>query len=189
MTVLHALSGLLSCGTASFENGEAMNEVTLCGMPVRVDEDGLICLTDMWKASGGDNKNRVKYFLDNDQTLAFMRVVEKGGNPPFKKTVGRNGGTWAHKLVAYKYAAWINPEFEYGVYTVLDRFFTGQLVLPQQELHEHVIKVKLSEECGSFHGKGLNKRRWEKKDLEQEGLTLLRKYQHQFNFTPLSLLK
>ena len=29
-----------------------MTELSLFNKPVRVDRDGMICLTDMWKASG-----------------------------------------------------------------------------------------------------------------------------------------
>ena len=34
------------------------NHVLLCGHKVRINEDGLISLTDMWKASGEKQKNK-----------------------------------------------------------------------------------------------------------------------------------
>ncbi len=160
-------------------------------MPVRVDDDGLVSLTDMWRARGSKDDEKPKDFLKSKQTKAFLSVLEtKGTIIPLRTFRGGNdAGTWAHKLVAYKFAAWIDPEFEYGVYTVLDGYFNKELVInPQQKLHDHVLKVKTSEAIASLHGKGLNQRRWEKQELEQEGLKLLQEYQQQFNFTPQALL-
>ena len=161
-------------------------------MPVRVDDSGMISLTDMHKASGGEKKNLPSYFLANDKTKSFIVELEATtGNPAVRKiNGGKTPGTWSDKLLAYKYAAWIDPKFEVGVYTVLDKFFTGEMIVrPQQELHDFALKARISKEHGSFHGKGLNQRRWEKQELEQEGLRLLQKYQHQFNFTPQALLR
>ena len=137
-----------------------MKTVTLCDMPVRINEQGMVSLTDMWKASGKENKKQPALFLANDGTSEFIRVLDgKLGNPSLRKNRGgRTSGTWGQKLLAYKYASWIDPEFEVGVYTVLDKFFTGELIVrPQQELHDFALKARLSKEHGSFHGKGLNK--------------------------------
>ena len=84
-----------------------LKTVDLCDIPVRVDGE-MVCLTDMWRASGSERKNRAVEFLRNDKTAAFVSVLEKVGNPTFYTESGRNGGTWSHKLIAYKYAAWIN---------------------------------------------------------------------------------
>jgi hypothetical protein len=36
-------------------------------------------------------------------------------------------GTFAHKLIAYKYAAFLDSDFEAGAFIILDKFFTGEL--------------------------------------------------------------
>ncbi len=160
--------------------------VELFDSPVRIDQDGMVSLTDMWKASGKANKKQPSLFLANDGTAAFIEVLNaKLGFPSLRKSRGgSDAGTWADKLLAYKYAAWIDPEFEVGVYTVLDKFFSGELVVnPFQELHDHVLRVKISEQLGSFHGKGLSQRRMEKLDLDREGRKLVKRYQLQLTFT------
>ena len=58
---------------------------------------------------------RINDFLNNQQTKDFMRVLEANintENPVIKSEVGRYGGTYMHKRLAYKFAAWLNPEFE-----------------------------------------------------------------------------
>ncbi len=143
---------------------------------VRIDDDDYISLTDMWKASGGDGKDQVQKFLINETTKNFISTldsntgirslrIQRGGSKP---------GTWAHKLVAYKYASWISPEFEIGTYGVLDKYFSGELVQgPFHQLHDHLKRTIESEDKGSFHGKGLSDRKKEKKELHDEGIKLL----------------
>ena len=163
-----------------------LKTVDLCDIPVRVDGE-MVCLTDMRRASGSERKNRAVEFLRNDKTAAFVSVLEKVGNPTFYTESGRNGGTWAHKLIAYKYAAWINPEFEVSVYTTLDKFFAGQLLQPQQELHDHLLQCRLSQQIGSFHGRGLNARRLQKAELEGREVALIAKYQYQLSLIHTAL--
>ena len=91
--------------------------------PIRVDEDGYICLTDM-----------IKYFpnkrLDNwmvlKSTKDFIDVLLntlnpsdlKGGkNTVLKRKRGKyDGGTYAHELIALEFATWLSPEFKLMVY-------------------------------------------------------------------------
>ena len=68
-----------------------MKELMLCGHPVRVDDQDMICITDIWKASGSEQKNRPKYFLENVQTRQLARLMEKGGITPFYTILGRHG--------------------------------------------------------------------------------------------------
>lgn len=160
-----------------------MKNLMLCEQTVRVDDDGFVSLTDMWKASGEVNKTRPKYFLKNDQTESFISALwAKGGISPLKKIKGgKNPGTWAHKLVAYKYAGWIDPVFEVGVYKVLDAYFSGELVNKDgwKALHDYVIDERFSKAMGSFHGKGLSKRRKELTELQKRHLELVDEFQMQ----------
>ncbi len=165
-----------------------MKEVLLCDKTVRVDDNGMICLTDMWKASGQLDENQPSHFLRNSKTKAYIRALEAKLQKCSLKKIrgGNNAGTWAEKLLAYDYAGWIDPKFKIGTYTVLDKFFNRELLLPQQELHEHTLRDAISKEWGSYHGKGLSLRRWQKIQLEREKALLLKKYQFEFE---LELLK
>ena len=159
----------------------SVSQVQLCGKQVRIDEEGMVSLTDMWKASGGKSNSKVNDFLRLDKTSDFIRVVEKAGNPAIRKIAGRRGGTWAHKLVAYKYASWIDPEFEVGVYTILDQFFSGELkpaLSPYEELQILEQEIKVLELKGSFHGKGLATYQHEKSQKRQRALKLISQVQN-----------
>ncbi|MFP2768056.1 KilA-N domain-containing protein [Oceanisphaera sp. KMM 10153] len=161
-----------------------MKELILCNQKVKVAEDGMVSLTDMWKAAGGKNKDRPKYFLKNDRTVAFVDELTKGENPPLRITKGGSeSGTWGCKYLAYKYAAWIDPAFEVGVYRILDQFFSGELQSrPHRELHDFLLKERVSVDMGSLAGRALRIRRIEKTELEQERGRLEHKYQLQITY-------
>ena len=166
-----------------------MKNLTLCDRTVRINDDGMVSLTDMWRASGQANKSRPKYFLENDKTKAFIEALSaKGGNPPLMTVKGgsQESGTWAHKLVAYKYASWIDPIFEVGAYTVLDKFFAGELEHKEpdwQALHDFVLDERFSRKLGKFHGKGLAQRRVDLLKLKERHVQLLKEFQYQLELT------
>ncbi|QQJ34829.1 KilA-N domain-containing protein [Salmonella enterica subsp. enterica serovar Krefeld] len=55
-----------------------MKAITLFNTPIRVDESGMICLTDMWKASGKSESESPYHYLRNKQTKEFLsRAGEK----------------------------------------------------------------------------------------------------------------
>jgi hypothetical protein len=94
----------------------------------------MVNATDMIKAF--PNK-RMSDFSNSQQTKDFIDALEKKlntGNPVFKSKPGRYGGTWMHKLLAYKFAAWLNPEFEIFVYSVFDKFIKERLESQQRQL-------------------------------------------------------
>jgi hypothetical protein len=55
-----------------------MKSLTLFNQPIRVGEDGMICLTDMWKASGKSDAESPYHYLRNKQT--------KSSWPSWRKT-------------------------------------------------------------------------------------------------------
>lgn len=78
---------------------------------------------------------RVSKFLENDSTKAFIEAVklyQKGGNLNMKSeddimiTKGRSG-TWMHRILALKFAAWLDPEFELWVYCTIDKLMFGDI--------------------------------------------------------------
>ncbi|VFT07115.1 KilA-N domain-containing protein [Escherichia coli] len=54
-----------------------MKAITLFNTPIRVDESGMICLTDMWKASGKSESESPYHYLRNKQTKEFLAELEK----------------------------------------------------------------------------------------------------------------
>ncbi|EPP1450164.1 KilA-N domain-containing protein, partial [Shigella sonnei] len=104
-----------------------MKSLTLFNQPIRIGEDGMICLTDMWKASGKSESESPYHYLRNKQTKEFLAELEKNHESVVFTERGVHGGTYGGKFVAYDYAAWLNPGFKYAAYKVLDDYFTGEL--------------------------------------------------------------
>lgn len=77
-------------------------------------------LLKQWNESVG-MKKEVKDFFNNKNTKEFLQVLENdkdflnGGNSPYLKSRGKNGGTWMHPYLFIKFAMWINPKFELQV--------------------------------------------------------------------------
>ena len=165
-----------------------MKELTLFNTKIKVTDDGLISLTDMYKAafsSGKARRNHRPYdFLRIDSTKLFIDELSKGGLRPYLKIIrGKQGGTYVDKFIAYKYAAYLDPAFEVGVYQVVDKFFSGEIrYQPQQELHDFAMRESLSIRVSSEAGRLLNKRKYEKALLEQEKTMLEQKYQIKIEF-------
>ena len=97
-------------------------------------ESDLVNATDMLKAFPEKKMNN---FLRLEQTKNFIKVLEekmssfsdtlKSASNENQVLIVKKGksnnydqGTWMHKLLAYKFAAWLNPNFELFVYSVFD---------------------------------------------------------------------
>ena len=70
-----------------------------------------------------------KDFLKNDDTKLFLNECLKKENSPFlivEKEEDlvistQKSGTWMHRILAIKFAAWLNPKFELWVYVTIDK--------------------------------------------------------------------
>ena len=123
-------------------NQEKYQMIPYGGSQITLFSDGFndyISLTEMAKA--WKDRNAIQTFLKNKQTLEFLIAWEKRHNPNFRgghlspalefikknnkltvdvwiKTTNaigifaRNTGTFAHKDIAIRFAAWLSPEFE-----------------------------------------------------------------------------
>lgn len=76
---------------------------------------------------------RIDFFLKAEHTKAFLEALEFtpfGGNSrPLKRseiiqTKGQSG-TWMHRILALKFAAWLDPKFELWVYQTIDDILFG----------------------------------------------------------------
>lgn len=78
-----------------------MKAITLFNTPIRVDESGMICLTDMWKASGKSESESPYHYLRNKQTKEFLAELEKNHESVVFTERGVHGGTYpGHQLAA-----------------------------------------------------------------------------------------
>lgn len=99
---------------------------------IRQDAEGRYCLNDLHRASGGANKDRPVYFLDNQRTKDYI-VYLSSRNPDCLNPVrivlgkGRMQGTYVCKKLVYEYAAWISNDFKDRVWEAYDALTEGRL--------------------------------------------------------------
>jgi hypothetical protein len=96
-------------------------------------DNNMINATDMLK--NYPNK-RMNDFLIRKDVKAFIEVLEsKTGIPVLNKKHGGHGhGTWMHKLLAYKFASYLDPKFEVFVYMAFDEFINSKFRNQQRQL-------------------------------------------------------
>lgn len=107
-----------------------MNEKTL-----------MVNATEMAKIFG----KKVENFTRIDTTEAFIQACLKNADQRFLEIKNREdlivsrqkSGTWMHRILALKFAAWLNPDFEVWVYRLIDELLFG-------EYHELKKSVKKS---------------------------------------------
>lgn len=93
---------------------------------VKEVDGGLFNLNDLYKAATSSGfakqeKHNPKYFMRNVQTIDLINEMLKGeGFSPFRKVMGRTGGTYVCKELVYAYAMWISPEFHLKVLRCFD---------------------------------------------------------------------
>jgi len=71
----------------------------------------------------------VTFFLRNDDTNSFINSCLKTENSQYINVKSREdlvqgkqkSGTWMHRILSLKFAAWLNPDFELWVYATIDR--------------------------------------------------------------------
>lgn len=94
------------------------------------DQNLMINATQMGKIFGKLPKD----FLINETTKSFIDECLKKGNSPFLSVEKeedlviskQKSGTWMHRVLALKFAAWLDPAFELWVYTTIDDFLFGR---------------------------------------------------------------
>ncbi|PAV01663.1 DNA-binding protein [Arsenophonus sp. ENCA] len=89
---------------------------------VRQDAFGRYCLNDLHRAAVAQGKasesQRPSVFLRSEGINNFVQKVSEASNSASVNIIkgGLESGSWANELVAIRYAAWIEPEFEVQVY-------------------------------------------------------------------------
>jgi hypothetical protein len=117
------------------------------------DKDVMVNATEMAKAFG----KRIDHFLKADHVKEFISVLEftpfGGNSTPLTKdeiiqTKGQNG-TYFHKILALKFAAWLDPIFEVWVYSTIEDILFGNYKrhwdahIKQEQTKEEMESIKL----------------------------------------------
>ena len=89
----------------------------------------MINATQMAKVFNKD----IRDFMILKQTKDFINACLKTGNSRFLEVKNEEDlyvskqktGTWMHRILALKFAAWLDPYFEVWVYTTIDKIIFG----------------------------------------------------------------
>lgn len=95
-----------------------MNNLQILSKEIR-QLDGMHCLNDLHKASGGEKKHRPQYFLANQQTKELIAEIKEAGIPATQ--VKRGVGTYVCKEMVYSYAMWVSAKFQLTVIRAFDK--------------------------------------------------------------------
>lgn len=108
-----------------------LGNLSIDNIGIRMDAQGRYCLNDLHKASGGEQKNQPRYWLENKQTQELVQVLTDSGIPlsPENEPInvirgGSNQGTYVVKELVYSYAMWISPAFNLKVIRTFDRIIS-----------------------------------------------------------------
>lgn len=101
----------------------------IAGVQIVTDHEGRFNLNALHKASGGLKKNGPSYWLALDSTKELIKELSKNNSTEIsvESKGGRNGGTFAHELLAVSYASWISPAFHLQVNQVFIDYRQGKL--------------------------------------------------------------
>lgn len=119
------------------------------------DNGMMINATEMAKVYG----KQVESFMRNESTQQFVKEALKNENSRFLRIEKesdlffsrQNVGTFMHRVLALKFAAWLNPTFELWVYSTIERLLFGKHV--EREL-SFERTVKLQKEMNAIVEKG-----------------------------------
>lgn len=112
--------------------------IVIENMPVRNTEFGTYNLNDLHKAAVAAKKAKLwqkpSKFLKADGIKGYVDEVTKELKSTLEqnqilRTIhgGSERGTWAHELIALRYAAWLSPAFELKVYQTFRSVILGQV--------------------------------------------------------------
>lgn len=111
------------------------NEITF---QLSKDNGMMVNATEMAKIFGKE----VARFMENDSTKKFIESCLKTRNSSFLNIKNEDdlyvskqkSGTYMHRILALKFAAWLNPDFEVWVYTTIEKLLFGKHVEREKSL-------------------------------------------------------
>lgn len=90
--------------------------ISIAGVEITTDAEGRFNLNALHKASKLGGEKAPAKWVRNKQAVALVAALEEEtGQICLVSDEGRNGGTFAHELLAVSYAGWISPSFQLKV--------------------------------------------------------------------------
>jgi len=130
-----------------------MQAITLGGQPLKTNTEGLVSLTDLFKAaqaagqadgkldprqwarkpkatrSGSSGRTAHVAGPGHDFVVFVAEQLNVGASHIYRATKGKGGGTFAHWQIALAYAKYLSPELHMQVNQVYARFKSGDVTL------------------------------------------------------------
>ena len=99
-------------------------------------------------------EKEVTHFIQNDGTEKFINVCLKTRNSEFLGIKNREdlvtgeqkSGTWMHRILALKFAAWLDVKFELWVWTTIDQIILGHYREVKAAMYEKLAAEKARDE-------------------------------------------
>lgn len=115
---------------------ENTSALILRGIAINTDEQGRVCLDDLWEASHASEGRKPRFWRLTEGAKALKRVLqEKVGDPNINGEVifarrGRGAkGTYAHPILAAAYAGYLDTDLEIEMREVWLRYRAGDAAL------------------------------------------------------------
>ena len=127
---------------------ENQKTIEIDGAVIRQDQYGRYCLNDLHKASGGNQKDQPRYFLENKQTQDLVQALTDSGIPLTPINVTRGGleqGTYVVKQIVYAYAMWISAAFNLKVINTFDAVVAGNM-RPVELSRMEILQIAMESE-------------------------------------------
>lgn len=146
----------------------------ICDTKITQDDEGRYSLNDLHKASGGKVKDLPNKFMASKSfkdLISILNAENSAFNPVIRKKGRYNGGTWICKELVYKYAMWVDANFELLVIRTFDAA-SSKVNAPDtmKALNELTLKIEGDKDIASHCGRELNKYKKIKKENESNWL-------------------
>ena len=142
------------------------------------DQNVMVNATQMAKVFG---KN-IAHFMGNESTKQFVNSCLNSRNSDYLKVFSQSdlyrsnqkSGTFMHRILALKFAAWLNPDFEIWVYSTIDNILFGSYAEDEKNLKEMArIQTQISQKEQYLAVHPIQKEIEELKKAEQKQKKLL----------------
>jgi len=111
-------------------------------------EDGMLNLTDLWKASGENPSSHPRFWMRTGDAANFMAALKNKlkvtTDHIYRTVMGRNGGVWAHWQLAMAYAQYLSPELHLQINDVYKRFKSGDAEIAVEVIERNKNKEDLT---------------------------------------------
>lgn len=149
-----------------------MSNLVINNLEITTDDQGRYSLNDLHKAAGGTIKHLPNKFMRSNSfndVVGVLNAQKRAFEPVVKKQGRYGGGTWVCKELVYKYAMWVNADFEVKVIQTFDSI-VNKLNTPSSmlALNELTAKIESDKHVASVCGRELAKYKQIKKENEQK---------------------